>query len=233
MVYGDMWVIGGDTGIGKAVVDYAINVDKYNSVRSYGKSNMDVADPYGMHDRIEFDLDKYGMPETIVYTAGVNALANIGELSYSDVHRQYSVNALGFIFLLDSLAANANRDLPLNIVAICSDAAETPMRGSIAYCSSKAALQMAIRCGAREMAPNWRINGISPSTVDGTPMTEYIDATVPEFRGWTPEQARSYEMGNMPMKRRATVDEVVRLVFDVINGPEFMTGSIIKLTGGK
>ena len=233
MVYGDMWVVGGDTGIGAAVALRAANVERYNSVRVYGKSNMDVSNPYDLHDRIDFDINKYGMPETIVYTAGANVLGNIGELNSADVHRQFSVNALGFVFLLDSLATLGMKDFPLNIVAICSDAAETPMRGSIAYCSSKAALQMAIRCGAREMAPNWRINGISPSTVDGTAMTDYIDDTVPTFRGWTPEQARSYEMGNMPMKRRATVDEVVELVFQVINGPEFMTGSIVKLTGGK
>ena len=233
MVYGDMWVIGGDSGIGLAVAEYAKNVDKYNSVRVYGKSTMDVSNPYDLHDRVDFDLNKYGMPETIVYTAGVNVLGNIGEFVNNEVFRQFSVNALGFMFLLDSLAALGMKDFPLNIVAICSDAAETPMRGSMSYCSSKAALQMAIRCGAREMAPNWRINGISPSTVDGTAMTDYIDETVPGFRGWTPEQARSYEMGNMPMKRRATVDEVVELVFQVLNGPEFMTGSIIKLTGGK
>lgn len=231
-----LWVIGGDSGIGAACLEQATTTLSvglaYDRVVGYGSMEMDVRSMYDVHDRVEHDGNTRGWPTDIIYSAGVNSLAMIGELQSNKVHDQFSVNALGLIWLADALKNLLPEGHRLNIVAICSNAAETPMRGSIAYCASKAAEVMAVRCIAREMAPLWRINGVSPSTVDGTPMTDYIDATVPALRGWTREEARAYEMKGNPMGRRATVSETVDLIFNVLRGPEFMTGSIIKLTGG-
>ena len=122
---------------------------------------------------------------------------------------------------------------PLSAVVVSSDAAEIPMRGSVAYCASKAALNMAVRTMARELAPLHRINAVAPGMVDGTPMTEYIDETVPVFRGWTPDQARNYERANTPTKRRATVTEVAETIAWVLFGPAQMTGSIVSINGGR
>jgi NAD(P)-dependent dehydrogenase (short-subunit alcohol dehydrogenase family) len=119
------------------------------------------------------------------------------------------------------------------IVAVSSDAAERPMRTSIAYCASKAALNMAVKVAARELAPEIRVNAVSPGMVSGTAMTEYIDDVVPEIRRWTPEAAARYEQSQIPAGRRATKDEVADLVYHTLCGPEYMTGSILTLNGGR
>jgi NAD(P)-dependent dehydrogenase (short-subunit alcohol dehydrogenase family) len=69
--------------------------------------------------------------------------------------------------------------------------------------------------------------------IDGTGMTRYIDKTVPELRGWTPEASARYEASQSPIGRRGTVDEVAEVVYDVLHGPEFLTGSIVQVNGGR
>lgn len=170
--------------------------------------------------------------DRVVFCAGVNLLGKIGELDEYNIYHSFRVNVIGFINMLDALK-RWQGDSPVSVVAIVSDSAHTPMRGSIAYSSSKAALAQAIRCAARELAPAWRVNGISPSVVEDTPMTRSVDAVVPALRGWSEEKAMEYELSLIPMGRRATKSEVARLTIDVLSGPEFLTGAIIPITGGK
>ena len=164
----------------------------------------------------------------------------IGQLDKVAVREMFDVSVIGFIRLLDHLYAHHVRGVGFqeeartcSVVAIVSDSAYTPMRGSIGYASSKAALAHAIRCAARELAPHYRVNGIAPAMVEDTDMTRMVDAIVPELRGWTPEEARAYEQNLIPMGRRATKAEVAQLAVNVLEGPEFLTGAIIPITGGK
>jgi NAD(P)-dependent dehydrogenase (short-subunit alcohol dehydrogenase family) len=118
-------------------------------------------------------------------------------------------------------------------IAVVSDAMRNPMRGSLAYCASKAALAAIIKNLAREWAPDTFVAGVAPAVVADTPMSDYIDSTVPDFRGWTPEQAKAYEQTMLPLKRRVTKNEVAEVMANLLFGPEYLTGTIIDITGGK
>lgn len=220
-------VIGGNSGIGAQVAE---------DLRARG-------DIVSTPDMLELDvrlpqaairyLEDYGIPfNRIVYSAGVNELMPLGKINSDDLMLTYKVNVMGFILLLDAVARQSH-SYTSSIVAIVSDSATTAMRHSIAYASSKAALAHAIRCGARELAPWCRVNGVSPSIVAGTPMTEHVDTEVQKLRNWTAKEAHDYEMSLVPMRRRCTKEEVSSVVVDVLDGPEFMTGAIIPITGGK
>jgi len=149
---------------------------------------------------------------------------------YPQYHDVFDVNVFGFFNVLNQLLARQEGG---NVLALVSDSSHTPMRGSMAYCTSKAALHQAVRVAARELSPEWRVNGVSPSIVAGTRMTKFVDETVPGFRGWDPEKAAEYEKSMVPIGRRATKLEVARVMLDVLMGPAFMTGSIVEMTGGK
>lgn len=170
--------------------------------------------------------------EYILYSAGLNELRYAENEENEHLAEIFKVNVFGFISLL-----GAHRALfpgkEFSAVAIVSDAMRTPMRGSVAYCSSKAALAMAVKCLAREFAPACRVNGVAPGVVEGTTMSKYIDATVPGFRGWSSEQAKDYEMSMQPFKRRVNTLEVAEVVANTLYGPEYMSGSIVEITGAK
>lgn len=226
-------ILGGNSGIGEAVKSALIaSTDDYRGIHSPTKDELDVGSWESVYHYINYEPDGEGF-DRVVYSAGVNYLDWIGDISLTEMIEIYRVNVLGFINLLNMLKM-VHPETPVNVVAIASDAATRPLRTSIAYCSSKAALTMAIRCAARELAPmGWRVNGVAPGVTEGTPMTEYLDRRIPELRGWSTAAAHDYEQGQCPMGRRATVQEVARVVLDVLNGPEYLNGEIVTINGGR
>jgi NAD(P)-dependent dehydrogenase (short-subunit alcohol dehydrogenase family) len=216
-----VWVIGGTSGIGAAVADHFAIDGKGTDVFITGK-NIDVRSL----DELEGYHHCHGPFDTVVYSAGINWLNWI--VDQPAMMPIYDVNVAGFVRVLGILSGSGCQ----SVVAISSDAASRPMRTSIAYCASKAALDMAVRCAAREMAP-MRINAVSPGMTANTEMTAYIDEMVPFIRGWTEEHAADYEKSQSPIGRRGTPQEIARVVYDVATGPDFLTGSIVTVNGGR
>jgi NAD(P)-dependent dehydrogenase (short-subunit alcohol dehydrogenase family) len=225
-----IWVIGGTSGIGAAVYQAALDSERYEVGWATGK-DVDITRP-GKISQFLFDHEQFNH---IVFCAGVNYLHRIEDLSVAESRYIMEVNYQGFINVLRALWYHQEPGLaPPRVVAVGSDAATRPMRTSLAYCASKAALDMAVRCAAREWGPaGWRINAVAPGMTSGTEMTDYIDRRVPEVRGWTPDQAAEYEMLQAVIKRRAHPSEIAQVVLDVLNGPDYLNGSIVTVNGGR
>jgi 3-oxoacyl-[acyl-carrier protein] reductase len=178
----------------------------------------------------------------IVYCAGINILDAIVDVDEVNMYQTFNVNVMGFIRLMRAIAQvyypgggalNVRPQARTNVVAVASDAARVPMRRSITYCASKAALVQAVRVAARELSPFVRVNAVSPGIMDDTPMTDVIDREVMRQRGWTREQQLDYERQQIPIGRRGTKWEVADLILHTLLGPEYLTGSNIEITGGK
>lgn len=220
-------------GIGRAVVEMLnrIGMDVYAT----NLEDLDVRTHYKLQGFLA-DTD----PDYVVYCVGMNKLDWIKDWNSADFRDIMDVNVGGFINViadlaaLDSVARRQDRK-PRSIVAVTSDAAFRPMRTSINYCASKAALDMAVKVAAREMAEHgWRVNGVAPGKVAGTAMTQYVDATVPELRGWTAEAAAAYERASSATQRAATTEEVASVICDVLlNESRNFTGAIIPVNGGR
>jgi NAD(P)-dependent dehydrogenase (short-subunit alcohol dehydrogenase family) len=220
-------VIGGNSGIGATTADVLSGMG--HEVDVPPRDKLDVTSGVDISSYIR----THGPFPYIVYSAGRNELAWVDSLDIDlTMYTMFEVNCAGFVHFI-SRHIRTFPEQPVSAVAVSSDAGRIPMRGSIAYCASKAALDMSIKVLARELAPLHRINAVAPGMVEDTPMTEYIDKTIPEFRSWTPEHAREYEKQNTPTGRRATRLEVARTIAWVLTGPEQMTGAIIEITGGK
>lgn len=230
-------VIGASSGIGKATSDRLAKrihngpatFPPGNRILTPPKSMLDVTHPSEISDYV--DRNSRGDLEYLVYSAGINILDMVPDIEMDDFEEIMQINVMGFVRLVGEIIRSGE---PLrSVVVVSSDAAVRPMRGSTMYCASKAALNAAVGCMARELAPKVRVNAVSPGMTDGTEMTKYIDSKVPAFRGWTPEQARNYERSQIPMGRRATVDEVAEVIESVLYGPDYLTGAIIPVNGGR
>jgi 3-oxoacyl-[acyl-carrier protein] reductase len=192
------------------------------------REELDVSDQSHINDYVSHN----GPFDFIIYCAGVNQLKWVEDIEQNRAMYEFTVNALGFalVFQAHEYHFPGWRG---SAVAIASDAARNAMRGSLLYCSSKAALVQSVRCLARELSPRWRVNAVSPSIIEDTPMTQYIDETVPGFRGWDPEEMRKYERTQLPLGRRATRQEVASVVISTLFGPIYQTGSDVHVSGGK
>lgn len=222
-----VWVVGGDSGIGKEIVLEAQSCG-YEAVGT-GEADCDVRRPIEVLRT--FEAIK---PTHIVYSAGINDLRWIPDISNDAFLDLLHVNVVGFATLLSILVGNPYANDAYSLVAISSDAAVRPMRTSLMYCASKAALDQAVRVAAREMGPfGWRVNAVAPGKVADTGMTEYVDRTVPALRGWTEEYAAEYERASSPLGRPVTKSEVAKVVLSVLFGAVALNGAIIPVNGGR
>lgn len=223
----------GTGGIGDEVEDVLIydanrSTIETDNIHCPGIDKLDVRD----QQSIEIYIRNYGPFDEIVYSAGVSQLKWIQDLNWRDLDRVLDVNVAGAILVAAAHTKLFPEHPSVRYVVIVSDAAHTPMRGSISYCVSKAAAEMAVRCMARELAPAWTVVGVSPGVVEGTGMTRELAELIPAFRGWTEDQARAYE-GTPPIGRRVTKREVAETVLFALTGPQALNGSILTINGGK
>jgi pteridine reductase len=85
------------------------------------------------------------------------------------------------------------------------------------YTISKAALAALTKATARKLAPKICVNGIA------------LGAILPPEG----ESENSNIINSVPMQRWATLDELTRTVMFLLDGPEYITGEIIHLDGGR
>lgn len=222
----NVWIIGGTTGIGAAVA-HELGMSELYDVTMTDEHTTNVVNYKELEEFMNFKEWHH-----IVYSAGINELAWLENLTEVTMMKIMDVNVLGFMRLMRVVARN-KKSKPNSVTAIVSDAATHPMRTSMVYCASKAALAMAVRCAARELAPYIRVNGVSPGVVMGTPLTSRTDQQIEQVRGWTTAEAEKYELAGMPMHRRAYPREISQVVKNVLEGPAYLTGSIIEVNGAR
>jgi 3-oxoacyl-[acyl-carrier protein] reductase len=106
------------------------------------------------------------------------------------------------------------------VVNVASIAAATAVGSSIAYCASKAGLVNMTRSLARALAPDIRVNSVSPGLTD-TELT----------REW--KEYRRRQIAQTPMGRLGTVHDVARCVLSLACDMKFVTGHDIVVDGGR
>lgn len=118
-------------------------------------------------------------PSQIVCTVGINQPKGLREDGlWEAMSLSANANYIGPIILLQEWLQMLDNndtigtDSPRQFVAISSNSAHIARRNSISYCASKAALSMALRCAAREIAGEGRlVYGYEPGLIAGTPMS--------------------------------------------------------------
>jgi len=231
-LYVDTLVIGGTTdGIGRDFIN-SLRGDS-ESVRFWAPppSQLDVTDLESIDKFFERQVRDYGVPHYILYAAGIKDLAFIADTDIDSVKNVFDVNVFGFFNIvkkMQDIAHGGGR-----ICAISSEAAITPMRTSLSYCASKAALNMAIRCAARELGEDWVITGIMPTAVAGTRMTNHDITQIAHLRHLDEEfvmqQMMATGLGRMLQMRE--VSELIK--FLLYRAPNGMTGSVVELRAAK
>lgn len=114
-------------------------------------------------------------PDHVIYTAGYNG---------HDWQKSMEVNVFGAMRCLDLWRLHGAPDGG-HFVGISSNSAHIARTGSGAYCASKAAFSMALRCAARDVGrmqaqPKPIIYGYEPGLLMGTPMTQETEKRFPD-----------------------------------------------------
>ncbi len=93
-----------------------------------------------------------------------------------------------------------------------------PGRDHFPYTISKSGLAAMTRSLAQALAPNIRVNGLALGAILPPPGMEGFDETITE---------------RVPLKRWGSVEETVNALLFLLAGPDFITGEILHLDGGR
>ncbi|MDX1561000.1 MAG: SDR family oxidoreductase, partial [Marinobacter sp.] len=112
-----------------------------------------------------------------------------------------------------------NRGSVVNLIDIYS---ERPIDDHPLYCASKAGLAALTRSWAKDLAPEVRVNGVSPGAI-----------LWPEGEAEMDQSAQQAILDKTPMARTGNPDDIAETIAFLICDAPFITGQIIAVDGGR
>jgi 3-oxoacyl-[acyl-carrier protein] reductase len=187
----------------------------------------DVADDAQCRRVAKTVLDKYGAIDALVNNAGttkVVAHSDLEGLSAEDFQRIFLLNVIA-PFQMVRACAEALKKARGAVVNVSSVASVLGTGSSVAYASSKAALETMSLSLARSLAPEVRVNVVAPGHTN-TPWH-------PTVRG--PERAAEVEKrysAIAPLRAVSQPEDVADAIVWLIEGARNVTGETIYVDGG-
>ncbi len=241
-------VTGGGTGIGRAtalrlarsgakavVVNYSRSAAEAETtvkdVIALGAEatthRSDVADESQVKALVASAVDRYGKLDVLVNNAGTThfiAHADLDALTDAVWNDILGVNLKGTFFCCRAAAAEL-RKTGGAIVNIASIAAHRASGSSIAYAVSKAGVVQLTRALALALAPEVRVNSVSPGLVS----TRWFSSRFGDEAAAAQEEAFAKQT---PVQKIATPDDVARAVIALLEN-DLITGQDLVVDGGK
>jgi pteridine reductase len=184
--------------------------------------------------RIKADLLAHSAPELLVRTAKerfgrLDVLVNnassffptaLGEIEEKGWEELMGANVKAPL-LLSQAAAPELRKTRGSIINIVDIHADRPLKGYVVYTIAKAGLAALTRSLAMELAPDVRVNGVSPGAI-----------AWPED-GQFPPEVRDHIIEDTLLKRLGEFDDIARAVQFLAADAPYVTGQIIAVDGGR
>jgi len=118
---------------------------------------------------------------------------------------------------LTKVLANSKGSI-VNIIDIHSD---RPLKNHSIYNISKAGLKMLTKTLAKELAPNIRVNGVSPGSI-----------LWPQNLTDLPEKEKLNMLDSIALKRQGSTKDIAEAVLFLADA-KYITGEVIKIDGGR
>ncbi|MGM0944325.1 MAG: SDR family NAD(P)-dependent oxidoreductase [Bacteroidota bacterium] len=214
-------IIGGNSGIGKAVVEQL----EAQGARLflYSKSGDGTTELDTSADFEEIP----NLPDTIdglVYLPGTINLKPFHRISIADFQQELDINFLGAVRVLQACMKALKKSTSPSVVLYSTVAVQTGMGFHAGIAAAKGAIEGLTRSLAAEWAPaKIRVNAIAPSLTD-TPLASMLLST---------EDKKEASNKRHPLGRIGSPEDIANAtVFLLSESSSWMTGQIIHLDGG-
>ena len=197
--------------------------------------NMDVTSPASARAAVEACQENFGGLDTLVNSAGVIHFAPLADMTEADWDRVIDVDLKG-VFVCSQAAApliceSGRRG---RIVNIGSDASKIGCAMITAYCAAKFGVVGLTKALASELVPHEvTVNCVCPVGVSTTGMGQDVLDFKVGATGKAPEAILKGSASEIPLKRNATVPDIVNAVmFFLAEESSFLTGVALDVDGG-
>lgn len=190
---------------------------------------MDVTDEASVQAGYDAAEAAFGKIDTIIANAGVSAPGRSTDVAAAALGSILDTNVLG-VFLTARegagrlIAAGSRESGVGRVLLIGSMGAQTPVKGEVMYCASKAAVASL----GRNLAGEWLRSGITVNVIQpGFILTEMAD-------GWFSTEAGKAQIAAFPRRRLQPIETLDPMVLYLCSDASFgMTGSVITLDDGQ
>jgi 3-oxoacyl-[acyl-carrier protein] reductase len=202
-------IIGGSSGIGRALVDLLI---PEHNIYVASRSNESLANAEVTH--ISYD---------VVYCPGSINLRPFRGLKPQTFQDDFNLNVVGAVKSLQSVLPLLLKSLQASLVFYSTVAVSTGMPFHASVAAAKGALEGLTRSLAAEYAPKFRVNCIAPSLTD-TPLAD-------KFLNNEAKLEKAQE--RHPLKQVGTAKNIAQMTaFLLGEESQWMTGQILHVDGG-
>lgn len=197
--------------------------DELNGVRPDSASliQADLADFNAVEDLAKAALDVWGSVDVLVNNASAFFQTAIGKVTEAQWDQLIDVNIKSPFFLSQALASSLKTQKGC-IVNVIDVHAEKPLKHYPIYSMTKSALQMMTYALAQELAPEVRVNGVSPGTVA---LPDGINKMAPELEAEI--------LSRNVLKREGSPEDVAKAVWFFIESAGYVTGQVLAVDGGR
>jgi len=185
--------------------------------------NADVAQVELSSTTVDIVLDKFGKLDILVNNAGEGIQKPISQSTIEDFDQVFNTNVRG-MFAQTQAAIPELRKTHGNIIIMGSSLGMRPMPVYGVYSASKAAAIMFTQLWAKDLAPDIRVNSISPGGVD-TPLWDKLVGKEKK------QEVLSFVKDRHLLKRLGNPDEIGRAAL-YIASEDWLTGSNLVIDGG-
>jgi len=191
-----------------------------DKIRALGRQvwllQADLSNPSAPSDLVNRAMD-IGPIFGLIHNAAIFEPLRLPDVTPENWQRHLDINLTAPFFISQSFFQKLSQEEHGRIVMMLDWRALRPGLDHLPYTISKAALAALTHALAVSMAPTVTVNGIALGAilppVDGSPTDKIIQP--------------------VPMKRWATLDELSQTMLFLLDGPEYITGEIIHLDGGR
>ena len=190
--------------------------------------NCDFSDIEGIEAVIKTIVSENGLIDGFVHCVGIGAVRPLKMSKYDFMLKVMNINFFSFVEIVRCLSAKGRFNPEgMNVVGISALGAYLGNSTKTAYCASKGAMNAAVRCMAKELAPkNIRVNTVAPGVTD-TPMARAAEDYGSDSEEHKMILARQYMGVCQPLDIANTI------AFLMSDMSRMITGSCIVVDGGK
>lgn len=187
----------------------------------------DISELESIDGLIKKIVEENGPLDGFVHSAGVGSYRPLSLLKPEALQDVMQVNFYSFVELVRALTKKKRFNEGFSIVGISSISSIVGNQSKTAYSASKAAMDGAVRCMAKELAPKKiRVNTIAPALIRTALLDKFLES------GSDSEDAREI-LGRQYLGVGEPSDVANTAAFLLSGASKFITGSTIAVDGGR